>query len=197
MATRYLLVSTFVLLYISFMVFGQASEDKVKLIKERPAVEIAFDCAGKRDPWREGESSQGTWLTLQNNLKWQLKVPGSYIESNYAWKKGQSEALLFYEIEDNRSRFVRSRLRDVSEPKDERIPAPPIGYRMTDLVKYVYLAPGESLVFSIPREHLNSNLALSVSFNFSWEDGMDNATHRVYFNGSDLPEVLSPCPSIR
>jgi len=105
MATRYLLVSTFVLLYISFMVFGQASEDKVKLIKERPAVEIAFDCAGKRDPWREGESSQGTWLTLQNNLKWQLKVPGSYIESNYAWKKGQSEALLFY--------FMKSKITEV------------------------------------------------------------------------------------
>jgi len=193
MAKRYWLLSAVVLTFLTCTVWSQASGDNVKLDKERPAVEIAFACVGKRDPRREGESTQGTWLKLRNNLKWQLKVPGSYIEPSYAWTKGQSEAVLFYEIEDNRIRFVRSRLRDVSDPKDDRIPPPPIGYRMTDLVKYVYLAPGESLVFSIPSEHLNSNLALSVSFNFSWEDVMDNSTHRVYFNGSELPEALTPC----
>jgi len=137
-------------------------------------------------------------LTLRNNLRWQLKVPGFYIESNYAWQKRDSEAVLYHEIEDNRIRFGGTRLRDVSNPtKEERIPDPPIGYRISDLVKYVYLDPGESLVFSIPSEHLNSNLALSVSFKFPWEGPIDNSTHRVYFNGSELPQVLSPCPSIR
>jgi hypothetical protein len=172
-----------------------------KLEKALPSVYITFECAGSREARREGESNQGVWLRLHNNLRWTLivpgfdpKVPGFTIPTTLAAKSRADEVVLYYEVEDTRLRRGRTRLSEVSENSEgsderqvSRIPAPPIGYRMTDLVKTISLAPGRSLLFSIPSEHLTRHLALNLSFQFRWEGSMDKTEHRVYFYGSDVP----------
>jgi hypothetical protein len=178
-----------------------AREKQPKLEKNLPAVYITFECAGSREPRREGESDKGVWLRLHNNLRWALTVPGFNptvpgftVPTTLATKSRADEVVLYYEVEDTRMRRGRTLLREVSEKNDgavagqgQRIPPPPIGYRMTDLVKTIPLTSGDSVLFSIPSEHLTGDLAVSLSFQFQWEGSMDETEHRVYFYGSDVP----------
>jgi hypothetical protein len=176
-----------------------SGEKQPKLAKELPAVYITFECAGNREPRREGESNKGIWLRLHNNFRWALtvpgfnpKVPGFTNPTTFATHNRPNEVVLYYEVEDTRMRRGRVILREVSEKNDgtiaagQRIP-PPVGYRMTDLVKTLPLAPGGSVLFSVPSEHLTKDLAVSLSFQFQWEGSMDETEHRVYFYGSDVP----------
>src|SRR5215218_8121492 len=96
-----------------------------------------------------------------------------------------NDALLYYEVEDTRTRRGRTLLREVSEKNNvvaskqgTRIPPLPIGYPKTDIVRTISLAPGGSVLFSIPSEHLTRNLAVSLSFQFQWEGNMDQTQHR-------------------
>ena len=180
---------------------GAASGNEAKLEKDRPAVYITFECAGSREPRREGESDKGVWLRLHNNLRWALtvpgfdpRVPGFTVPTIVVSKSQASEVALYYEVEDTRMRRGRVLLREVPEKNDgmasgqgPRIRPPPIGYRTTDLVKTIPLASGDSVLFSIPSEHLTRDLAVSLSFHFQWEGSMDETEHRVYFYGSDVP----------
>jgi len=185
------------------LAMGQAvtSGNEAKLDKGHPAVYITFECAGSREPRQEGESNKGVWLRLHNNLRWALtvpgfdpKVPGFTVPTTVASKSQADEVVLYYEVEYTRMRRGRVLLREVSEKNDRTasgqgspIPPPPVGYRMTDLVKTIPLASGDSVLFSIPSEHLTRDLALSLSFHFQWEGSMDETEHRVYFYGSNVP----------
>ena len=176
-------------------------QKEAKLEKDRAAVYITFECAGSREPRREGESNNGIWLRLHNNLRWGLtvpgfdpKVPGFTVPTTSTTKSRTDEVVLYYEVEDTRMRRGRVLLREVSEKNGEtgseqgpRIPPLPIGYRMTDLAKTIPLASGRSVLFSIPSEHLTRDLAVSLSFHFQWEGSMDETEHRVYFYGSNVP----------
>lgn len=184
------------------LAMGQnASRKEAKLEKDRPAVYITFECAGSREPRREGESNNGIWLRLHNNLRWGLTVPGFdptvpgfTVPTISTTKSRTGEVVLYYEVEDTRMRRGRVVLREVSEKNDgtgseqePKTPPPPVGYRMTDVVKTISLAPGGSVLFSIPAEHLTRDLAVSLSFHFQWEGSVDETEHRVYFYGSDVP----------
>jgi len=174
---------------------GATGANDAKLEKTRPSVYITFECTGTREPRREGETNQGVWLRLHNNLRWQLTVPGFAIPPSFAQTVHGNEAFLYYEVEDTRMRRGRMLLREVSEKnntmaseQDRRIPPPPLGYPQTDLVRTISLAAGDSVLFSIPSEHLTRDLAVSLNFQFQWEGSMDETQHRVFFYGSDVPD---------
>jgi len=174
---------------------GATGANDAKLDKARPAVYITFECAGTREPRREGESNQGVWLRLHNNLRWQLTVPGFSDPTNFAQAHHGNEVQLYYDVEDTRTRRGRTLLREVPEKSngresqsERRIPPPPVGYPKTDLVRTISLASGDSVLFSIPSEHLTRDLAVSLTFQFQWEGSMDETQHRVFFYGSDLPD---------
>lgn len=70
---------------------------------------------------------------------------------------------------------------------------PPVGYDTGDMFSSSWLPPGQTVVFSVPREHLAKHLAIYIRFNYEWEYGertfrRDEPQHRVYFRASDLPE---------
>jgi hypothetical protein len=178
-----------------------SSDKQVKLETNRPAVYVTFECFGTREPRSEGESNKGIWLRMHNNLRWDLKVPGYDLSSpsfgtdqTSAIKNQDDQVVLYYDVEETRMRRGAMLFREVPEKPDAkhpgkapRIPTPSAGYRATDIVHTVRLSSGGSVLFSIPAEHLTKHLAVSFSFDFEWEDSMDQTTHRVYFYGSDLP----------
>ena len=56
------------------------------------------------------------------------------------------------------------------------------------------LKAGESVLFSVPREHLPKGIALRVKFSYEWEDpdvvfGGGEVEHIVSFSGSKLPQL--------
>jgi hypothetical protein len=56
------------------------------------------------------------------------------------------------------------------------------------------LRGGESVLFSVPREHLPKGMVLRVSFSYEWEDQDDvfagrEVEHVVSFYASKLPQL--------
>lgn len=152
-----------------------ASKD-VRLNKDKPHIFINFEREGKIDPLYEGESHKRVWLRLHNNSKWLIKFCSSPISPEYN-EYGETE--ITYEIE---------RYQGSSETPTAR---------NSDSCGYYLLKSGRSLVFSVPREHLNDGLAVKIPFRYEWEtdqDGSDSflePQHFVYFYSSDIPKKLT------
>jgi len=143
---------------------------KVRPNKDKPTVYLTYERSGSRIPLSNGESEKGIWLRLHNNTKWKLilRVAGVPHQS-------YGDAVVFYEVERiEGSGFI------------------PIGYR-SHAASIIRLKPGNSILFSLPQEHLGKGLAVRVRYNYEWELGEDEffpvnePYHSVTFAASDLP----------
>ena len=143
---------------------------KVRPNKDRPTVYLTYERSGRRVPLSNGESERGIWLRLHNNTKWKLILRvGGVPNPSYG------DAVVFYEVDRIEGRgFI------------------PIGYR-SHVASVIKLKAGDSLVFSLPQEHLGKGLAVRVRYNYEWELRMDDSLpanepyHSVTFASSDLP----------
>lgn len=57
----------------------------------------------------------------------------------------------------------------------------------------IWIAPGESAFFVVPREHLALNYILSIPFEYEWEKrtwGYGNGDHEVAFSGEELQKAM-------
>jgi hypothetical protein len=145
------------------------TSEHVRIIKDRPHVFINYERQGNIAPMYEGESNARIWLRLHNNSKWQIMFCSGAVPKEYG------EAEITYELERYKG------MGDVS------------GTRSSDICAYRLLKSGDSVLFSIPREHLTEGVALKIQFRYIWEndtDGSDNLLepkHFVYFFSEDIP----------
>jgi hypothetical protein len=143
---------------------------KVRHDKTRPAVYMTYERSGRRIPLSNGESERGIWLRLHNNSKWKLVFRAGGVPD-----RSYGDAVLFYEVERTEgSGFI------------------PVGYS-SHVASVIKLKAGDSLVFSLPQEHLKKGLAVRVRYNYEWELPKDDSLsanppyHSVTFASSNLP----------
>jgi hypothetical protein len=137
-----------------------------RISKHNPTVYISFVRTGKADPVLNGESDQRVWLRLNNNTRWAI-----WIDANGVPSKLYGDAARSYAVEDkNWSHLYGSTMCHVCS----RIPLP----------------AGRSLTFSVPREDLEKDQRIHVTFSYDWEehseDSASEVEHSIFFYGRDV-----------
>jgi hypothetical protein len=131
----------------------------------KPYVYIGFDHAGNRKPLGQGENGRGFWLKFVNNCR----VPVTLA----TFETGTSDPGigLLHDVVP----YQASGVKGVSGPQTETPskvagdgssePAtkPPEGYT-AEVSSMTTVAPGESVLFSVPSNHLSPNWYLRVRF---------------------------------
>ncbi|RMG01267.1 MAG: hypothetical protein D6735_12140 [Acidobacteria bacterium] len=146
------------------------TSNDVRIVKSKPHVFIGYEREGKIEPLYEGESDTRVWLRFYNNSKWMVMFCSSSVPKEY----GETE--ITYEIE---------RYKGFGETP---------GTSRLDACGYLLLKAGESIVFSVPREHLAEGLAIKVNFLYEWEVDSDGSIsdlepkHYVYFYSWQIPK---------
>jgi hypothetical protein len=172
----------------------RASKDiSVRLVKNKPSVYITFERYGKREPLEPTESSEGIWLRLHNNTRWELSFCAFGVSKEYG------EIGMFYDVEEmpfEESGGSQSNSTEKMPPVRKEKVEPPIGYKQGHACTIVRLTSGKSILFSVPREHLADGLAIKTEFNYGWEDIDDinsglEPEHNVYFYSTSLPPEKS------
>jgi len=177
---------------------------------------VSFLRFGAREPVYTGESNERVWLRLHNNTRWPL-VFDAHGASGEAFARGTEEEIgLFVSVEEvpkvRQFEVVSSPLTDRQPPPPGTLREPPLQgqpllvpnikeeencsppYRDScHVCSNIRLAPGKSIVFSVPREMLCEDRKIYVVYNYDWEERegimVDEPEHRVYFYGSALPKV--------
>jgi hypothetical protein len=172
----------------------------------QPTVYITFDHAGERSPVHPSESHRGIWLRLHNNTHWAIRFPtdGLYVPPKVVpFTLGDGETALG--LRDGLEVNLRHGVEQVDSYESHEEPGGrivinrsvklqeiPVGYNKGgDVYSEAWLPPGNSVVFSVPKEHLAKHLGVYITFNYEWECvGGDCNTaepeHRVYFRASSL-----------
>jgi len=177
------------ILFITYIVFNfcvlcnaQKTDDSCKgnrLILEKPSVFIKFDKAGERKPLYQGESNKGIWLRLVNNSCSNITV------STYGIDKQYGDYLIGYEVK----KMPRWELKI----KDSEVPT---GYTIYNNSSAITIEPTNSLLFSVPAEHLSEGLYILVNFSYIWELGGNSGgkeldiIHKATFFSTNLPETF-------
>ncbi len=150
------------------------SSKDVRLVRNLPGVYVSYVREGKREPLHVEDSDKGVWLRFHNNSIWQVGMCTFDVSKDYG------EIGINYEVES----FKNNR-------SSEEVP---VGYEAKGGCSRLFIKPGKSLLFSLPREHLAEGLAIKVGFRYEWEidpNGYINGQepkHYAYFYSSDIPK---------
>lgn len=181
--TLYLMLFLFGSLY---SVEGQRKNEvskasNIKISADNPSVYITFEKFGKRTPLREGESEDGMWLRIHNNIRHSIRFCSfgtseegeQLIAPNNEFQIG-----INYDIEITNYKLFGKTRADA-----------PNGYPTGSLCFGYELKAGKSVLFSVPAEHLVKGLSIKIPFKYEWEEeSEDNPTHFVYFNSESIPK---------
>lgn len=128
----------------------------------KPYAYLKFDHVADRKPLSTDESSKGLWLRLVNNCRIPIIVaifnPGTgdpgigiYDEVIPVFIKGP---------------FLKGLRPGENPPKVAQLPEdkPPEGYS-SDVFSTTIIAPGDSLLFSVPLNHVSPNWYMQIMFN--------------------------------
>ncbi len=173
---------TFLVLIFSLISFSQTNNksENFRLVQTKPSAYITFEKFVTREPRFIGESSERILLRFYNNTKWNLTI------NTLACRTIQEECLVFYEVE--------RRYGDKSEIKKSDVPS---GYRMAHISSVMTIPSGNSVRFSLPKEHLAEGLYIIVEFSYEWEAGGNGGNsngyifHKAPFYSTDLPKKKS------
>jgi hypothetical protein len=140
-----------------------------------PYVYIKFDHIGKRQPVNEGDGSEGLWLRLVNNCNVPIKILTNGLGTN---DPGVS---IPYSV------IPRSGMMDGLSV--EKLKTMPTGYA-ADVGTPVTLAPGENLLFSVPRNRVTPLWHIQIRFDFALpgEQAEYNPYSLVDFTWDLLPD---------
>lgn len=176
-----------------------ASND-IRILKDKPTVYITFERFGKainlseqkligpRESTSSKEKGAGIWLRIHNNTCWPLKFmqygtylpkqkpnenPGERFRRLGILENGAETGVFYTVVKANRQSF----------------------YTGIDSFDYVTLLAGNSLLFSVAREHLSKGQSVQVRFFYEWEfqQGLvrNEPEHVVEFRSYDLEERTS------
>ena len=195
------IISAFIILIaIPLSAFAQqmqpcdAAKD-IRILKDKPTVYITFERFGKainlseqklieqNKPTNSKEKGQDIWLRIHNNTCWPLKFiqfgtylpkqkpnenPGERFKRLGILDDGVETGLFYTVVKSNGQSF----------------------YVGGDSHDYVTLQPGNSVLFSVAREHLSKGQSIQVRFYYGWEFQQGQVTnepeHRIEFRSYDL-----------
>jgi hypothetical protein len=165
----------------------------VNIVAAHPGVVLQYQRLGPREPTFNDESSNGIWLALRNNMT----VP-IYVRGFSADDRG-GLALLHQVVSGNPSAGDQEVgiLREETQPNAESKPSLspiPRGYDDQHISSVIGIAPGGSLSFSFPVEHLGSHHYIRVRFVYDWELKTESREpeHYVSFRLEQVPQSERP-----
>jgi len=183
---KYLLIAA--LLFVSTSVMGQGSEGgKVGHLKSDIDCQVIvdnknpsayLDCIrsdkGKRHLY--SDSTNRVWLKLVNNSIWSIRL------LTFSGVGGLGERGVFHRVEK-----IRGWLPPDSAPSGYTIPD--TGFRSFEVLS------GDSLLLSVPANHLSENLMVRIDFSYQWENreaisSRSLPTHSVTFTHGDLERSI-------
>ena len=144
----------------------------VRLVKDRPNVYVSFEREESWKALKKWESNRRVFLRFHNISIWHVGACMWDVSKEYGDKD------LTYDIE----RFKKT-------GGETPISTDPEGS-----CPRVFIEPGKSILFSVPREHLAEGLAIKVQFRYEWESDPDGFAselepkHYAYFYSSDIPK---------
>lgn len=204
----------FAFLYLIFFavpVFSQEntkveSTKKYQVDKSKPSVYLTFEKFGGKKPIAKSneDNSERISLRLHNNTPFPIAVDANFYVSEVKTfpiilsDGGKVEALpngaevdVCHESEAMGQMTAEEFLK-IQVPK--QIPSYyncRLGTQRGGRGDF-WIQPGNSIIFSVPREFLAKNLKIYTLFNYEWESdkgqmNADEPHHRVYFYSTDLP----------
>jgi hypothetical protein len=156
---------------------GQSEKrDQQKLIYS--TVYIDIEKVGKGKPIYADDSEERVWLKLVNNTKWSIYL-GVFVFGD------EENEGLFYDVE-----------RGKDESPNTEIPR---GYnRGHSSSGDSELKSGNSITFSVPKNHLAGSLKIRIDFTYEWEYASEKkprlysrTRNSVYLSSSDLKSFLN------
>lgn len=203
--------------YIGLMTgpnFYNTQSKEIVIVKDKPTVYLNFERFGEYQSPCGEEKSPGIWLRLNNNTGWAIYIEGSPVKEN-------SEDIIPVKLNDNsqcrgvknntemrmRYDFEAVRITETKNVNGTTYLFSPVEVPLPEQSKYCsqkwmggevgrdqgfWIAPGNSILFSIPKSLLTNKLRVNVQYNYEWEatDGQIRdfePHHLVYFYGSNLP----------
>jgi hypothetical protein len=173
---------------------NQEQDGSVLLRRDRPSVYIQFERSWKAPPLFEGEREERIWLRLNNNARWAIAFCSLAVERRYG-EIGVVHSVKRYRPFAGGSAGSQKRtLGSRSSAKTRTLKGfsnQPEGYSAGDTCTPYDLESGKSVVFSVPRSHLDKGLYVEFEFWPEWEN-RDNELgdfpqYYVSFGYSQLP----------
>ncbi len=176
---------------------AQNAESRSFVLNEsKPYAYITFDHVGKRKPLGKGETEQGLWLRFVNNCRVPLVI------ATFEPGTGDAGVGVFHDVVPYEAGVVRGipgpqREAPSNETRQEpsiQVMNHPGGYS-GEVSSTTTVGPGESVLFSVPSNHVSPNWYLRVRFtlavsptrignqpysyaDFRWEQLPDTAKER-------------------
>jgi hypothetical protein len=186
------------LIVLSSLVVANAQKTAQSFVlnEAKPYVYIAFDHAGKRKPLGQDEDKQGLWLKFVNNCRIPVTVgtfetgtddPGIGVFYDVVpFPVGGTKGIPGPQAEGPSKAATKPR-EDSSEPAAK----PPEGY-YAEVGSVTTVAPGESVLFSVPSNHLSSRWYLRVRFTLAVSPNRigDQPYSYADFRWEELPDTL-------
>jgi hypothetical protein len=206
------------LLCVVFLVAGgrtlQQAADGVRLDKTRPSVYLAFDHKAPQSRQLHTETSTDVWLRLHNNTMSPIALCANVkAESSFQGKLKDGTEVPFiqsgvevdacYDVEGTPT-LVSKKVGNTLEGNIPFRKKPPdqdpyksckwdIAYPKNH--PRLWLASGDSVVFSVPNSFLAHGLNISTEFNYEWETERGyiipgEPRHFLFFYSLDLEQAL-------
>ncbi len=166
---------------------AQTADTNFVLDSSKPYVYLAFDHVGSRKPIEQGEDTQGMWLRIINNCKVPIAI------NTYKRDSAGSGVVVFDEVlrigkgltvhadygeiptvpadEEGLIGDQSGKQKPAQEEKgkqdsgsrEETQPTMPHGYS-AELLFVTRVLPGQSLLFSVPRDHVSPDWFMRIKF---------------------------------
>ena len=145
----------------------ELKSDKVSLVeKNKPSVYIEFEKFGKTQPLFENESNERLWLKLHNNSVWEISFCSFSVGKSYG-DIGIVHEVKKVSIPIGRvGRGITPDLRNNMNQEEKT----PKGYSAGDTCSPFSLASGQSVSFSIPKNHISEKFFIDIEFWYDWEN---------------------------
>ena len=178
-----------IVMFLTLNSFAQTNGDKpqsgVRANANKPMVYLEYVC----------QDNKKVRLRMYNNTIWTLSVTSDqlYYFTKKTVKLFNGEK--FYAMPNDKEVSLHYRVEKFALPwvnvKVPKLPQPDNG-------SLSWIASEDSILFSVPIEHLRKDLQVSVEFNYEWEmkkTGFFDTTpeHRIIFRGIDLPDKAVSC----
>jgi hypothetical protein len=148
----------------------------------KPYVYIRFDHEGTRVPVLEGESTKGLWLRLVNNCR----VPISVLSNDT--RTQNAGVVINYEVVANDGGPVPKLVGPGSSSSEQSETKPPGGYSF-HVGSRTVIAPGETLLFSVPANQVNPSWFVRATFKLEPnKNRVPQPSSEVDFTWNDIPK---------
>jgi len=145
------------------------------------------------------QDKQNIFLRIENNMKWAVAVRSDKLYYRTGKTVKLENGRDFFSLPTNKPVELQYYVEQFGPLQD--------GHTIPQLARpdsgsINWIAPRESVYFSVPFRSLRDDLQVSVNFNYEWEmdeHGLFETTpeHKVFFRGIDLPEKPTSCDIAR